>query len=401
MKMKDGVPVNDDAGLEHEAAVMGTRADTGVEQFSWQNASPDHYSAAAPAESQRVVQRQITVDHIDYNPQTMEYRDGYIHQANFYQAVRVAMLASAQFGAVYTNHWNNVRNELASDFNAADIDAMTTAICQAIIARYGGERPLIAGARVGTLETIVRNALVTNIQPDHQVNMTEEEAAAYDQLATTAGATTSRAKGTPNTVQYANLPGPLKAEVTARLTEIRNERALWTATTVSLTPELTLPNGEFGRDVCARQAGMHYQGNHTNFAGWLPAVGAPANHVEQAALAIYNAATGGLQQRLTAGNAMALLGYTRLAGQPNANRYRNEYEVLRAAHVPAIGTPNVKMSAMSALCQGVSGYIEFSMGGGISRLMFDAANNRVYVTAHYKWREGKSPFFEVLGFPPV
>lgn len=414
VQMKGNMLLNDDMALEREADLAGARA-LGVGQLAADehigtsglspskgkgSAMPFQSETVSAPVSQRVVQRQITIDHIDYNPQTLQYRDGFIDQANFYLAVRAALLGSVQFGAVYTNHWNNVRDALPADFNAGDIDVMTTTVSQAIIAQYGGARPLIAGGRVAALELIVRAALIANIQPDHQVNMTPGEGNAYDQLAATAGATESRAKTTPNTVQYANLPGAVQNEVAARLTEIRNERTLWTATIGSLTPVLTLPNGEFGADVCARQAGFHYQGNHTNLAGWLPAAAAPPNYVQQTAQAIYNAASGGLQLRLTAANAMQRLGYNQPLGANN-NQYRTEYEALRAVQVPAIGNANAKMSAMSALCQGVSAYIEFSLAGDISRFMFDPVNNRSYVTAHYKWRQGKSPFFEVLGFPAV
>lgn len=80
-----------------------------------------------------------------------------------------------------------------------------------------------------------------------------------------------------------------------------------------------------------------------------------------------------------------------------------EYNFRRGVAIP-LSLPDdnaVKLSAMAALCQGVSAYIEFSMPGGISRLVYDPVNDRVYITAHYKWREGYNPFFEILGFPAV
>ena len=45
MQMKDGVPVNDDEGLEHEADVMGARAADVIVQVAWQKARPDHVIA--------------------------------------------------------------------------------------------------------------------------------------------------------------------------------------------------------------------------------------------------------------------------------------------------------------------------------------------------------------------
>lgn len=363
----------------------------------------DPYAGAgmhqAPA-AQRAVQRAITIDHIDYNPKTNQYRDGFINQAAFYLAVRGRMLADAQFGAPYINHWANVQPVLAAqDFNAPDIDQMTAALRDAIIGQYGGARPVIAGGRVHRLEDIVRRELIANIQPDHEVAMTGGEANAYDQLAQAANATVSRGKGVPNTIPYANLPGGVRAEVTARLTEIRNERARWTV--AALTANLTLPNGDFIRDVITRQKALRYQGNHTNNAGWLPVVAAPADQVTAVAATIYHHASSGLAKRLGAANALVRLDYAGFGGAGRNNKYRAEYDQLRGQYLAGLNNNGVKLSAMAALCQGVSAYIEFSMAGDISRLVYDPVNNHVYISAHYKWREGKNPFFQVLAFPAV
>lgn len=400
LQMMGSVPVNDDRALEDEADSMGARA-LGVGQLAAQEDGALPGPGSSGAHNAAVAQRQITIEHIDYNPKTHIYRDGYINEPGFYLDVLEGIKNDDKLGQLYVNHWKNVQAALPQDFTAPDIDAMTGAVSAAIIGQYGGKnRPLIQGSRVTALEAIVRRALINRIEADYQVNMTAEEGNAYDQLAATPGATASRAKSVPNSVQYGSLPGAVKGEVDGRLAELRNERALWTATVAALTPDLTLPNGGFGADVCTRQGGFHYQGNHTNLAGWLPDEGAPPNHVEQTAQAIHNAASNGLQTRLTSANAMQKLGYHHPAGA-NHNPYRTEYETLRAVQVPAIGDANVKMSAMSALCQGVSAYIEFSMASEISRFMFDPVNNRAFVTAHYKWRQGKNPFFEVLGFPAV
>ena len=37
--------------------------------------------------------------------------------------------------------------------------------------------------------------------------------------------------------------------------------------------------------------------------------------------------------------------------------------------------------------------------GSMSRLVYDVATSRLYVSAHYKWREGYNPWFEVTGVP--
>ena len=55
----------------------------------------------------------------------------------------------------------------------------------------------------------------------------------------------------------------------------------------------------------------------------------------------------------------------------------------------------LRRSVWAALAAGVSPYIEFSTTDYISRMVYDCVGDSVYVSAHYKWREGYNPWFEV------
>jgi len=290
---------------------------------------------------------------------------------------------------------------MALNFANPDVPAVTAAVVVAVRAAYGNLGVVVPGhgGVFNALTEAVRDSIVANIDPDPLHPMTHGEEGAFDILAQAHNAVVSRAKGTPSTIPYANVPMAIRNEVTARLTQIRNERALWTA--AGIGPEYTLPDNEFSREVVARQRNFNYQGNHTNNSGWLPAVVAPADLVTPIGYAIYNQATNNLKPRLMRPDALAGMDYASAGGQGRRNRYRNQYEYLRVPHLATLTDANVKMSAMAALCQGVSAYIEFSMAHNISRLLYEPVNDRVYVTAHYKWREGYNPFFEVTGFPAV
>ena len=56
--------------------------------------------------------------------------------------------------------------------------------------------------------------------------------------------------------------------------------------------------------------------------------------------------------------------------------------------------------ALASLGYGVSTYVEFWLSSSqISRLIYEYVNKKFYVTAHYKWKDGYNPFFEITGVP--
>jgi hypothetical protein len=350
----------------------------------------------------RLLQRAIEVQNVDYSLAGDQYIHGIINQENFYAALG-NLLNAEPFAGAHRNQRTLVLNAVsAQNFRQPDIDALTTAIVTAIRAAYLQRgAPLGAANLVTALTTGVRNRLVANLEADHELAMDVTERGAFDQLAQAAGGGLSRAKGVASRIGYDRLPGGIQNEVAARLTEIRAERALWTADALQGRLDLTLSGG-FTADVTGRQRGLHYQGNHTNSVGWLPDVGAPANPVQEAATRIYHDASGKLKGILNrTDTAVEVLENRGDNNQVRAHGRRTEYERLRRQHLTDLADDDVKGAAMAALCGGVSAYIEFSMAGGISRLMYEPVNNRVYITAHYKWREGYNPFFQVENFPAV
>ena len=355
--------------------------------------------AARPAP--RVVQREITVERVDYNPKEEDYRHGYVDEGAFYAALRVALKGDGAL-AGFRNQVDNVFAEVAkTDYSARDIPTVADAIVNAAVGEFQTKGLVLGGASASRVRAHVLATLAANLQDDWQMAMDGTESTAFDQLVTIVGeGDMSRAKGTATRIPVGNLPGSLRGHVNAVLDDIRQENAIWAVGAVSERYTMTAYKGEFTADVAERQGGKHYQGNHTNLAGWLPSVPVPANRIAEVADDIAASGSPRLKRVLAAANASDRLGYTGDHIDP-ANPLRVEYETLRAPRLAALTDAAVKRSAWGALGAGVSAYIEFNIPGGMSRVVFDCVNDRVYITAHYKWRRGFNPFFEVTGFPAL
>ncbi|MEO9966767.1 MAG: DUF4157 domain-containing protein [Reichenbachiella sp.] len=397
-QMKGGVAINDDAGLEREADVMGARA-LQLKSTGRLQTEPDTITKAALHTSQlrsAVIQRTITVDHIDYDPVAGAYRDGIIEVDPFFDALRVSLWAMAAFNG-FRAQWQNVRGVVSlMNFNNPDIPQLATAIRAAIVAEYGNRGLVIAGGLLAGMTAPITTALTTNIRADHQMAMDAGEQNVFDALIAAAGVAASRAKGAPTQVAQNQLNGGTNGQVNARLAEIAAERARWNIamTNAEYKNYFFSSVDQFAPEIIGRQNGIRYQGNHTNLAGWLPAVAVPVDVVPAARAAIRAAMSNRLKRVLRDPAWSDRLGFTGPhAARPNP--LGAEFNALVAAHVTPIGTPALQQSAIDALCQGVSAYIEFSMGGGFSRFVYDPVNDRKYITAHYKWRDGYNPFFRV------
>jgi len=146
---------------------------------------------------------------------------------------------------------------------------------------------------------------------------------------------------------------------------------------------------------------QRYQGNHSNNAGWLPAAAAaPANAVTTAQANILAAASAGLALILnTYGNAIGALQLGVAGTAPTALGV--EFLGLVHAERQNLNAANVEASVGAALAQGVSSFVEFSMAGHISRLVWDVVTNDIYISAHYKWRLGYNPWFKINNYPAI
>lgn len=404
MQMKQGVPVNDDRGLETEADVMGAKA------LSSTRESISTRQELATSRQEMPLQRRLTVENIDYNPQTGEYRHGFIQQANFLTALRDEINGQVRW-VNFRGQVNNVLNAVRDTANQdegglryPDIPSLADRVTTEVINEYGARGLAAMGAQRAHLEPVIVRLLAANIQADvgAGVAMNAQEGNAYDGLrAIVTDARMSRAKGVANPLPYDRVGGALKGAVDTVLTGIRNERAYWRGIGIRnlhISNFLPPPNEEFNVAVRNSQRLSHYQGNHTNLAGWLPAAAAPASPLNQQQNNILGAATPGLNAILLAGAPLTALGIQKGAA-PTA--LGQEFITLVRAARQAITNDNLVISIGSALAQDISAYVEFSMPTDISRLVYDTVNGHAYVSAHYKWRAGYNPWFQITGFPAV
>ena len=385
-----GAPINDDPALEREADHMGARA---IQRVANHDNVPSMPAATSGANAP--VQRQIRVQNIDYDPVAGVFRQGTINEAGFYARLR-DLLNAAPFEQGHRNIRQNVCQAVQQnhDFELPDIDQLASAIAGQVTQRYNTSgRPIGTPNMQQALVRGIQQALADNIQANHAVDMDVGEGQAYDILRHRPGVVMSRAKGVPNQIDYANLPGNVRSDLNTRLAELRDERSGLSA--AALTTQDCFP-GTFAAGVCARQRELHYQGNHTNNAGWLAHVAVPNDAVSMAIDAMIHAASQGLREVLEDPNGLARLN----EGTNEASGWRAELRTLRNNHFQ-FNDAQVRDAALAALCQGVSAYIEFSLSTSISRMMYDVDKHRVYLTAHYKWRDGFNPFFQVNGFPAI
>ena len=360
-------------------------------------------TAAVAIKRSNLIQRRIRVTNIDYNPVENQFRHGNIDQAQFLQDLRAEINNVARY-ALFRNQVANVIGAVNATANldggilGADITALTTAVADQVVNEYSNRGLAGIVAQRPHLEQAITRLLVANVQVAHDVNMNAGESVAYDQLrAIVTDAHMSRAKQATSALNYAQLPPVVKNGVDTILNHIRAERKIWRdigIRSLNIKYFLPAPNEEFAVEVINRcRTDRRYQGNHANAALWLPPVAAPASHIETAQAAILAAASPGLTAILnTYGNALATLQIQK-GMQPTA--FGLEFIGLVSAQRRARTTQQLVDSVGAALAQGVSGYVEFSMAGDISRLVWDVVNNRVYVSAHYKWRLGYNPWFRI------
>ncbi len=338
-----------------------------------------------------VVQRFVTVKNIDFDPVHNKPRDGYIKQEVF-SALQSSLKNDKGF-TLFVGQLQNVIQAISQkDFEAPDVHQLADAIRNAVVQALG-QKNLYPNTTVkGIILQHAITAITENIQADHSVAMDQSESQAYDQLTAIVGRQAmSRAKGTPSNIAYNQLPTTptnLKSAVDAILGQIRTENGLWT--TASLQPQLFLQTLHAMPRIRTRVPG--YQGNHTNNAGWLPTVTTPLRTLQT----ITQHVNPRIWRIMQDPQAADRLSYTGI--HINANdALRLQYEAGIQNAYGGMGNADAKCMAWAELAQGVSAYIEFHIPGGISRLVFDPVNQCIYVSAHYKWRQGYNPWFQVTG----
>ncbi len=392
MQMKGKVNVNDDSGLEKEADVMGAKAMRASQSNSdelkinlQQNKSSENNS-----NNHQVAQLMITINNIDYNPDDQIFRHGFINMAAF-NDIQQAVQAEPNFNLYNPQLQNVIQNVRNVDFDGQDVPTVAAEISQQMVNQWQQFNIMIPAPRQNDLNRIVEQAIAANVNPDHAMDMDEAEAAGFDQLAVNAGgdAVMSRAKGTPTPIAHGQLPAAIQGHVTTVLHEINTMENLFTLNAIHprhfLPHDPTLLTEVF--DLIP-----HYQGNHTNMAGWLPAIGIPVNHLEAVKQAFLNSFTPAQQHIFNAPNPLESMGIGRGLNQTNLGTvYINEFVRQKSL----LTNPTLKESIWSYIGNNISGYIEFNIPGAVGRLVYDPMGENLYICAHYKWRNGYNPFFQI------
>lgn len=369
-------------------------------------------NAAVSLNRSNTIQRRLRVTDIDFDPVGNQPRhataDG-AHQAAFVQGFKNEINQVARY-APYRGQLNNVMNAVVATANAgagiqaAELSTLATAIATEVINEYSARGLAAIAALRPHLEAAIARLIVPHFQVAQAVVMTAAEEGAYDQLrAIVTDAHMERRKGHPSELNYAQLPALVQGGVDTVLNDIRTERRKWRNVGRKLNVKyfLPAPNEEFCVEIINRQRGKRYQGNHSNMAGWLPAAAAaPANAVTTAQANILAAASAGLALILnTHGNAIGTLQLGVPGTAPTA--FGAEFLGLVYAQRQNLNAANVEASVGAALAQGVSSFVEFSMAGHISRLVWDVVTNDIYISAHYKWRLGYNPWFKINNYPAI
>lgn len=339
---------------------------------------------AAPVSS--VIRRTVTVRNIDFNPDLNRPTDATVELGSLWSGIRDGILEKLP---AYQNQARNVLDQVQQgDYEAQDVDALTVVLTNAIVSGYVTKG--LAGIRGSqpVLESVVRRSVVAALTP---TQMDKGERTAFDALVTNVGeAGMSRAKGRPTPISVDSLPSFLATEVEACHEEIAQERARWRRESLTMD---NLNEQILCADVGARLRNGHYQGNHTNRAGWLPVVPLPVHPAAGIRQSILAKASPTLLVALNQPNPMVAIRNNRLD--------RVEYEKLHAQALAGYSDRQVADMAIAAVGFGVSVYLEFHLSHQISRLMYDFVNRQFYLTAHYKWKDGYNPFFLVTGLPQL
>lgn len=362
------------------------------------HAQPTHLTRAGS----QTIQLAIKVNNIDFDPSENAYRHADIDAA-FFNALKTKIRRDASFSA-YLPQLDNVINAIKDgDYDGTDIEVLATSLTATVRKAFSDRHMVIAErtALADKLKAHILSALVDNLTPYWAMEMNREEAAAFD-LMKAAAATMSRKKEEPSEIQYARLPGTVKPGVDAVVAELRIMIAKWTAALFTFAHNDQVcpndPNLKYlipGEIIKAAVADLdHYQGNHTNLAKWLPDVPMPANRIKQVYTQMASTASLALWARLDSKDPIRKLA---LRGDGLQHNNAHKTALRTAVRAANFTTAEVKNSVWAELGQGVSAYIEFNLPGDISRLVYDPGRNKIYLSAHYHWRDGYNPWFYVSG----
>jgi hypothetical protein len=355
--------------------------------------------------SARRLQREIKVSEVDFDPKDGLFRHGYVNEDTFYPGLSTAL---SQDGA-FSGHKPKLAAVLgvvrAKSYDERDIHTVTEKITTDVVNEFSTQGRPIAGALADKLRKHVLDALVANIRADYKMRMDPAELAGFDLLKTIAGDQMSRRKERASQVDYGRLQPEVKDGIAAFVQRVNAENLRWTLN--GLPIDFVLPATQVSGPLIDRLAREgRYQGNHANKAKWLPTVAAPADTLDSYRSdvfdAVYAAASAGLKTRMLKPDARRRLGLDRAAGALNHNPHRAEFTRLVTAELHNSTDAALRRRVWATLAQGVTGYVEFSLpSDAVSRLVYNVVDDSIYVSVHYKWRYGYTPWFQVQNAPAL
>lgn len=217
----------------------------------------------------------------------------------------------------------------------------------------------------------------------------------------------SRAKGTPNTVPWANVPpGDLRNFVIHLTTKLRQRNQYLAAGNYA---------AHDGATTSMQRASYRFaqiRSPHLNRAGWLPthAVVDPEPALDTAAQAWWTriSTTGTVAEQAELNLHVPVgVGITSQQVEDSGCSQALRQNYLSNEFANTASTPAARISLNWARYTAGSfpgcPYIEFTAedAGGVSRFVYDYVNNRLYANTHYNWVDGFSPFFEITGGPAM
>lgn len=327
----------------------------------------------------------LTVENVDFDPEKVKYLHAEVDRGGFNTMLRESIRNSGLDKRFRDQAANAISSMAGTNYRRPDLEALTTDIAAGLKAQYQAKGLVLMGQPLATATDLVRAALIEHLPQNRR--MTEGEVAGFKELLELPGVERSRAKGKPTTVPFTSLPSGLRGNVDRVLRAIRRLKAKYTKDYVDYYEYARPGYFEWAVQKAAKaDGGLSYQGNHTNNAGWLPPEAIPTARMPEVAEAAARQATPPLDGLLRSWAELS---------PPDDGTALN---LLRAA-IASLADGDVGDSAIIALCQGESAYIEFNMPGDISRLIYEPTHGRVYLSAHYKWLQGYNPFFEITGAP--
>ena len=343
----------------------------------------------------------VRVSRIDFDPTAtaaQAWRHGHIEPA-FWTALQNALfeddaLDTDKKKRDFRNQLDNVMKPLKTgDHEGTDIPTLAGVIADRLIAGYLQKGLGAASTKRDLFIGHITTELVKHIEKSPTKDMDAGEAYGFDLMkkaVEAGGGQMSRRKGAPSTLPRTRLPAELESSIKQWRTGWVKETRRWTAAGLA---QSSCFRGDRDDRRQAPEEREPLPGRPPNNAGGCPAIPRSTMSTPCSRPPTRRRAPG-LKAKLDQPYPAKALGMDS-PGYDLVDADRAEYVQRINAAKAGLTHGQLRRSVWAALAAGVSPYIEFSTTDYISRMVYDCVGDSVYVSAHYKWREGYNPWFEV------